>query len=527
MESKVDLWLAQLGLSEYAQAFAENHVDYELLPRLTAEDLRDIGISSVGHRRKLLDAIAHLAVNAPPQMPVEPEKAAQPRQERAAERRRLSVMFCDLVGSTGLSQRLDPEELSEVIRIYQNTVAGEVARYEGHVAKFMGDGVMALFGYPQAHEDDCERAIRSALSLVDAIGSVKPIGEHTLQLRIGISTGDVVVGDLVGEGAAQEEAVVGDTPNLAARLQELATPGHVAIDAATERAAKRIFALRRLGKHVLKGFDAEVEAWQVSGEHQTPTRFETNHQRGITEFVGRQHELGLLLERWQLAREGEGQVILLSGEAGIGKSRLVRAMTDAAKHDELIRLTYQCSPYHINSSLYPVLRHLERAAEFTSNDDDDARCAKLERLFPADAVPFIANLYSLISVDDERIRSLRADERKETVLGILFNQLMRLTDEKPVLFLFEDAHWIDPSTLDLLNQTVRNIFDKRLLMVLTHRPEWKAPFSTAPHVTRLALNPLSRSQVEDLVRAVAGPVTDEAVIQSIVARTDGVPLFVE
>jgi class 3 adenylate cyclase/predicted ATPase len=530
MVDELKRWLDQLGLSEYAEAFAKNHVNFELLTSLTADDLKDVGVASVGHRRRLLNAITALSANKDTQDPVQYLPDAQTvalQKDRQAERRQLTVMFCDLVGSTALSQKLDPEELSEIIKTYQNTVADQVARYEGHVAKFMGDGVMALFGYPQAHEDDAERAILSALSVVDALSRLEPVGEEKLQVRIGISTGDVVVGDLVGEGAAQEEAVVGDTPNLAARLQDVALSGQVVIDPTTQRLTKRAFTLEKLGSRALKGFQSEIPIWCVSGERQSSKDLESSQSNSLSDFIGRQHELGLLIERWQTAQAGEGQVVLLSGEAGIGKSRLIRALSDAFEHEQLTRLTYQCSPYHTNSSLYPVLRQLERAAEFRADDSDEARYVKLARLFAFDVVPLIASLFSLVPTGHAEIRGLRADERKERTLAALMEQLMTLAREKPVLFLLEDAHWIDSTTLEVLSQTAPNICDHRVLMVLTHRPEWQAPFPKTPHVTQLTLNPLSRTQVEDLVRGLAGSGTDEELIQQIVARTDGVPLFVE
>ncbi|MGI9523931.1 MAG: ATP-binding protein [Hyphomicrobiaceae bacterium] len=530
MEQELGDWLYELGLGEYAEAFAENHVDFALLTRLTTEDLKEIGVRSVGHRRKILDALAGHPSGSPPLPTVAtPANRAVSTAGGAhsAERRQLTVLFCDLVGSTAMSQRLDPEVLSEVIRNYQNIVAGEVVRYEGHVAKFMGDGIMALFGYPQAHEDDCERAIRSAISLLQAIERLAPVRKELLRARIGISTGDVVVGDLVGEGAAQEEAVIGDTPNLAARLQEVASAGQIIIDSRTHRLVRKAFSWKNLGSLQLKGFEGEHAAWRVSGELQVANRFDITQSGRLTNFVGRQHELGLLLERWELAQRGEGQVVLLSGEAGIGKSRLLRAMLGELKNENPTRLSYQCSPYHTNSVLYPVLRQLERVAELDSHDSDDARCAKLEALFPTDDVPIIAGLFSSAPNENQSTRELHADERKERIQGILVEQLIRLAKERPVLFLLEDAHWIEPTTLEVLMQTAPNISEHGVLMVLTHRQDWHAPFSLAPNLTRLTLNPLSRMQTEELVRSLAGSTTDEATIQHIASRTDGVPLFVE
>ena len=328
----VGVWLRSLGLGQYEASFRDNEIDGSVLPKLTVDDLKDLGVAVVGHRRKIMSAIEELnapsartedATAPPAQVPV--SAGAHPD---AAERRQLTVMFCDLVGSTALSARLDPEDMREIIRAYQDACSGAVARYDGFVAKFMGDGVLAYFGFPRAHEDDAERAVRAGLDIAAVVAKLETPAKDKLKVRIGIATGIVVVGDLVGQGSAQEQAVVGDTPNLAARLQALAEPGSVVIAESTKRLLGRTFELNALGSQTLKGFDATVPAWAVLGEAENVSRFEASRSQGLTPFVGREHEVALLLDRWRGARDGEGQVVLLSGEAGIGKSRILAALRE-------------------------------------------------------------------------------------------------------------------------------------------------------------------------------------------------------
>jgi len=367
-------WLEGLGLGRYAETFARNDIDLEVLPDLSDDDLKDLGLT-LGHRRKLLKAIAALPAGQEHVPPPAPS-----RNKFEAERRQLTVMFVDLVGSTALSQRMDPEELSELIGVYQKSVAGEVARVEGHVARYMGDGVLAYFGYPRAHEDSAERAVRASLAIVETLGRLSSGDREPLRVRIGIATGAVVVGDIIGEGAAQEEAVTGKTPNLAARLQGMAEPGQVVIDATTRRLIGAAFVLEDLGPQKLKGFIKPVDAWSVVGEGATESRFEAIHAGALTRFIGREHELGLLHERWELAKGGEGQVVLLSGEAGIGKSRILQALREKIAGERHFRLRYQCSPHHGNSAFYPIIHRLERAARFSGIDGPESKLDKLESL---------------------------------------------------------------------------------------------------------------------------------------------------
>jgi class 3 adenylate cyclase len=362
----IEAWLQGLGLERYVPAFRDNEIDGEVLPKLTSEDLRELGVAAIGHRRKLLDAIAALDASAPTAaVGAAVSDASAPAD---AERRQLTVMFCDLVGSTALAARLDPEELREVIGAYHRSVAEAVRRFDGFVAKYMGDGVLVYFGYPQAHEDDAERAARGGLGIVEAVGRLDTPAIGNLEVRIGIATGLVVVGDLIGEGAAQEQAVVGETPNLAARLQALAEPGSVVIAPATRRLIGDRFRLKALGRHQVKGLSEPVEAWAVEGVSASEGRFEAVRSGELTGFVGREHELGLLLERWKLAQDGEGQVVLLSGEPGIGKSRILAELRGRLEAEHATSLRLHCSPYFVNSAFYPIIDNFERALRFGRDD---------------------------------------------------------------------------------------------------------------------------------------------------------------
>jgi class 3 adenylate cyclase len=405
----VSSWLRDLGLQNYVQAFRANDIDAEVLSRLTAEDLIALGVSSIGHRRKLLDAIA-LLQDGSASAAAEPITTTRPVE---AERRQLTVLFCDLVGSTELAARLDPEDLREVMGAYHRCTAAVVERLEGHVAKFLGDGVLAYFGWPKAHEDDAERAVRAGLDLTAAVGRLDAHPEVRLQARVGIATGIAVVGDLIGEGAAREEAVVGDVPNLAARLQALAEPGTVVIGQATRRLVGGVFDLHDLGPQSLKGFAEPLIAWRVAGAGLAEDRFEARQTAGLTPLVGRAEELALLLRCWWRARDGEGHVVLLSGEPGIGKSRLTRELRDRLSEEPHIRLLYQCSPHHTTSPLHPVIEQLGRAAAFERDDPPEIRLDKLEVLLARgtnrldEAVPLIAALLGLPPNDTRTSRRRR------------------------------------------------------------------------------------------------------------------------
>jgi class 3 adenylate cyclase/predicted ATPase len=534
MSIEITDWLRRLGLEQYTATFHDNDIDATVLPRLTADDLRELGIASIGHRRRLLDAIAALgapalAANASGS-PVETTITLEPRGD--AERRQLTVMFCDLVDSTALAARLDPEDLREVIAAYHRAVAETVGQFDGFVAKYMGDGVLVYFGYPLAHEDDAERAVRAGLGLIGAVGRLE-VKSVELQARVGIATGLVVVGDLIGEGSAQEQSVVGETPNLAARLQALAEPDAVVIAASTRRLVGNLFEYRDLGAVELKGIAAPVPVWQVLRPSIVASRFEALRGSALTRLVGRDEEIELLLRRWVRAKEGDGQIVLISGEPGIGKSRLTAALAERLHTEPHLRLRYFCSPYHQDSALYPFVDQLGRASAFGRDDPPAARLEKLEALLaraaPQDEdVALLADLLSLPASERHPLPNLSPQRKKERTLESLLRQLEGLARQQPLVMVFEDAQWIDPTSRELLDLAVEHVRSLPVLLIVTFRPEFQPPWTGQPQVSMLALNRLDRRDRTALVAQIAGGKTLPAdVIDQIVDRADGVPLFVE
>lgn len=528
----VAAWLRDLGLERYAQAFRDAEITSTALLELTDADLRELGLP-LGPRKVVLRAIRELA-GPPATSPAAAGLRLRPVPSEA-ERRQLTVMFVDLVGSTALSARLDPEEMREILRSYQDLVAGAVARFGGHVAKLMGDGVLAYFGWPQAHEDEAERAVRAGLRIAEMAPKVAaPAGEPPLATRIGIASGLVVVGDLVGQGGAQEEAVVGETPNLAARLQEVAGSGTVVVAQGTRRLIGQVFELQALGPIRLKGFGQPVPCYRVLGERPAESRFEAHHSGSLLPMVGRDQELALLLERWRQAAAGEGQAVLLVGEAGIGKSRLVQATLDAIKGEEPTALRYQCSPHHTGTALWPVIQQIGFAAGLAPGDSEAARLGKLEALLRQGVedtratVPLLAALLGITAGARDPTLELTPQQRRVRTLSALVEQLLGLARRRPVLTVLEDAHWIDPTTLELIGQTLDRIAGARVLMLLTTRPDNQPALGGHPHVTRLTLNRLGRGPTEAIVaRLTRGRDLPPDMLGEIAARTDGIPLFVE
>src|ERR1700676_4725880 len=458
------VWLRSLGLERYEAAFRENEIDERVLPSLTLEDLKEIGVGPVGHRRMLLEAIAALrgdtGGNAPSADVATTSSDLNVSPEDRAERRQVTVMFSDLVGSTALSARMDPEDLREVISAYQNSVAEAVGRFVGFVAKYMGDGVFIYFGYPHAHEDDAERAVRAGLQLVTAIGDLKT--HAALQTRVGIATGLVVVGDLIGSGASQERGIVGDTPNLAARLQAVAEPNSVVVAEDTRRLVGSLFELEDLGPRDLKGISGPVRAWSALRPASVEGRFEAMHASGLTDLVGREEELDLLLRRWSNAKSGEGQVVLLSGEAGIGKSRLTAALLERLASEPHTRLRYFCSPQHTDSAFYPITSQMERAAGLAHDDTAQAKLDKLdtllaESLAPREDVALLAEMLSLPNDGRYPTLELAPNQRRQRTLEALITQIEALARRNPLLMIFEDAHWADPTSLEVFDRSVDRI----------------------------------------------------------------------
>jgi class 3 adenylate cyclase len=535
-------WLRGLGLERYEAAFRDNEIDWEALPKLSAEDLKDLGVVLGGHRRRLLDAIAALraeptpAVTAAPAggspLPNPPSLAGERRVGAEAERRQLTVMFCDLVGSTALSTRLDPEDLREVIGAYHRATTDVVRSVDGFVAKYMGDGVLVYFGYPRAHEDDAERAVRAGLGVINAVGHLD-MKSVKLQARVGIATGLVVVGDLIGEGSAQEQSVVGETPNLAARLQALAEPDAVVIAAATRRLVGDLFEYRDLGAVELKGVAGLVPAWQVLRQSVVASRFEALRGSALTRLIGRDEEIDLLLRRWARAKAGNGQVVLVSGEPGLGKSRITAALAERLHGEPHLRLRYFCSPYHQDSALFPFIDQLARASGFARDDPSDSRLAKLEALLdravpPDEDVALLADLLSLPASERHKLPNLSPQRKKERTLEALILQLEGLARRQPVVMVVEDAHWIDPTSRELLDLAVERVRNLPVLLIVTFRPEFQPPWTGQSQVSMLTLNRLDRRDRTDLVEQIAGgKALPDEVIAQVADRTDGVPLFVE
>jgi class 3 adenylate cyclase/predicted ATPase len=526
----VAAWLQSLGLERYLPAFRDNEIDWEVLPKLTSEDLREIGVAAIGHRRKLLDAIAALGAETPTAALAATSRDAPVPAE--AERRQLTVMFCDLVSSTALAAGLDPEDLREVITSYHRVVTDVVRSVDGFVAKYMGDGVLVYFGYPRAHEDDAERAVRAGLGVVDAVGRLG-VKSVKLQARVGIATGLVVVGDLIGEGSAQEQSVVGETPNLAARLQSLAEPDAVVIAAGTRRLVGDLFEYRDLGAVEVKGIAGPVAAWRVLRPSTVESRFEALRGSALSPLIGRGEEIDLLLRRWARAKAGDGQVVLISGEPGLGKSRITAALAERLHAKPYLRLRYFCSPYHQDSALYPFIDQLGRASGFARDDAPATKLEKLEALLalatpPDEDAAFLADLLSLPTSERHPLPNLSPQRKKERTLEALIRQLEGLARRQPVVMVIEDAHWIDPTSRELLDLTVERVRSLPALLVVTFRPEFQPPWTGQPQVTMLALNRLDRRDRTALVEQIAGGkgLPDEVVAQ-IVDRTDGVPLFVE
>jgi class 3 adenylate cyclase len=521
-------WLTKLGMSEYAERFAENGIDVSVLPHLTDQDLKDIGVL-LGHRRKMLAAIGKLAGAAPAKP--EPALAREPQTQDTAERRQVTVMFSDLVGSTALSARMDPEDLRDVISGYQKCVAQTVQRFGGFVAKYMGDGVLVYFGYPQAHEDDAERAVRAGLELVAEVGGLKsPV---PLQTRVGIATGLVIVGDLIGTGSAQEQTIVGETPNLAARLQGIAEPNTVVIAESTRKLLGNLFDLQDLGAQDLKGIGEAVKAWAALRPASIESRFEALHASGLTELVGREEELEILMRRWAKSKTGEGQVVLLSGEAGIGKSRLTAALLEHLTAEPHIRLRYFCSPQRTDSALYPIVSQMERATGVAPDDTAQTKLDRLDVMLAQTATSMqdaalFAEMLSLPNDGRYPAIELTPEQRRKRTLEALISQLGALTQKSPVLMIFEDAHWTDPTSLEVFGLVIDRIRSIRVLLLVTFRPEFDAPWVGRPYVSSLALNRLGERDISAMTDRVVGNNPLPANIrQDIVERTDGIPLFVE
>jgi class 3 adenylate cyclase/tetratricopeptide (TPR) repeat protein len=519
MQQIVD-WLKQLGMHEYIQRFAQNDIDFAILGELNDQDLEKIGVASLGHRRKLLRAIADLQ-----------GAEKNPRVADTAERRQITVVFSDLVGSTALSAHVDPEDLREVISAYQKCVTDTVQRFGGFVAKYMGDGVLVYFGYPQAHEDDAERAVRAGLELIAAVTALK--SDRLLQSRVGIATGLVIVGDLIGSGEARERAIVGETPNLAARLQGVAGPNQVVIAESTRKLLGDLFEFADLGSKDLKGIASPTRAWVALRPRSIESRFEALRASDLTDLVGREEELELLTRRWTRAKGGEGQVVLLLGEPGIGKSRLIAGLLEQLAGEPHRRLRYFCSPQHTDSALYPIINQIEHAAGHAHDDTPQTKLDKLDALLaqsiapPSDAALF-AEMLSVPNDGRYPKVELTPQLRRQRMFEALIAQLETVASRHPALMIFEDIHWIDPTSLEVLNRTVDRIKTLPVLLIVTFRPEFNAPWTGQSRVTNLVLKRLEQAEAAAIIARISGnKVLPADLTAEIVGRTDGIPLFVE
>ena len=520
-------WLRSLDLDRYEAAFRENDITVEVLTELTADDLKELGVASIGHRRRLMAGIAALRDTGILSLRGARSADSQGAGVASSERRQITVLFCDIVGSTPLARGLDPEDLREVLTTYQASVAGAVAAQGGYVARFVGDGVLAYFGWPNPDEAHGVSAVHAGLAIVDTIGP------QQLSVRIGIATGLVLAGDLEGVGAAQRITAVGDTPNLASRLQTLAQPDTVLVSEGTRSQLGHMFELEGLGDLTLKGFDEPVRAWRVRGATGALSRSETVYAGTVLPMVGREEELKLLLHRWRQSSAGEGRVVLLTGEPGIGKSRLLAALEEQLAEEEHISLRYFCSPYHKDSPLYPIAVRMEREAGCVRGDSAEDRLRKLEELLaPAEPLPEDVSLFAALLSTPTNGRypalQLSPQQRKTQTFGALKRRLSKLARKQPVLILFEDAHWSDPTSIELLHAVIEDIPRLAVLLIISYRPDFAAPWFDFPNVSLMALHRLDRRDARALAgRVVAHHVIAPLVLERIVTQSDGVPLFIE
>jgi class 3 adenylate cyclase/predicted ATPase len=513
-------WLARHGLDQYAQTFAENNIEYSVLPDLTEDDLEKLGVS-LGHRKKLLRAIDAVR-----------REAVSPVQHREAEFRQITVMFCDLVGSTQLSEKLDPEDLQKLIDAYRRECSTAIRRYGGEVARYFGDGVMAFFGWPSAHEDDAVRAVHAALEIVS--GVTKLSGPVTLACRVGVCSGPVVVGEIGNGSASWSMDAVGETPNIAARLQTLAATNTVLISESTRRLVSAAFDLQDLGPQELKGVTEPIHVYRVLAAKHVASRFEAAHAGSLTPLVGRSTELSSLLDRWEKAKEGDGQAILLSGIPGVGKSRLLHELKSHIQEEPHLSLHHQCSPYHSQSAFFPVIEQIEQAAQLTTREADAEKIAKLQAYLPRltdsskEPVLLIANLLSISTEDHRKLSELTPQQIKNRTISTLVDMLLAFSLQRPTLCIFEDAHWLDPSTLELLELVISRIGHARVLLIVSCRPEFRPTWIPHANITIHSLTRLSHTEVRTMIRdLLRGANIPQQLVDQIIEKADGVPLFIE
>jgi class 3 adenylate cyclase/tetratricopeptide (TPR) repeat protein len=527
-------WLGRHGLGQHAELFADNNIDFSVLPDLTENDLEKLGIS-LGHRKKLLRAIASIGAESQASDTTDISKisseATAPAQHRGAEFRQLTVMFCDLVGSTQLSEKLDPEDLQKLIDAYRRECSTAIKRYGGEVARYFGDGVMAFFGWPVTYEDSALRAVHASLEIASKVAKIS--GPVTLACRIGVCSGSVVVGDSGNSTSSWSMDAVGETPNIAARLQALAPSNTVLISESTRRLVSTAFELQDLGPQEIKGISEPLHVYRVLAAKIAATRFEAAHTGSLSPLVGRQNELSLLLDRWEKVKEGDGQVILLSGIPGAGKSRLLHELKSCIQEEQHLLLDHQCSPYHTQSAFYPIIAQIQQAAQLSTREPNSDKIAKLRAYLPRltdsslqPLVP-IANLLSIITEHHE-LSGLTPQQIKNRTISALVDTILAFSLQRPTLCIFEDAHWLDPSTLELLELIITRISRARVLLIVSCRPEFRPPWLAHANITMHSLTRLSHTEVKTMIRDLSrGGSIPQQLIDQIIEKADGVPLFIE
>lgn len=520
-------WLAELNLPQYNDIFEENEIDLDVLSEVTADHLQQMGISKLGHRLKLLKAIAALETTRERENTSDHLTGVE-----TAERRQLTIMFCDLVGSTAISARIDPEDYRDLMTLYQETVSNAVTKAGGHVAKYLGDGVLIYFGYPIAQEDAAERATRAGFEIIDAIAALDPVAEDRLQVRLGVATGIVVVGDLIGDGVEEASAVAGETPNLAARLQGLAKPGQIVIGEKTRLLLGKLFIYEAIPDVQLKGFDNIQGAWRVVSESHSQERFSMGVGRDkLSPLVGRDEQRARLISSWNEAKCGKGRVFLISGEAGIGKSRLSHEVVEQAYRDKARVLNFQAAPYYSNTALYPIRHHLEYTLNLSAEDDNDARLRKLERVVVAetDIIGARALMASLLSLPTDRYPPLNLSPalQKSRTIDMLIEQVLIQAKSGPMLMYFEDLHWTDPTSLELLESFISRLPGHPILLLATYRPDFQHDWY-GDHIETCALSRLTTGEIEALMDNLTdGMGVSPEQRAKLLNRSDGVPLFAE
>jgi class 3 adenylate cyclase len=528
-------WLTDLGLERFADTFEREELTPAHLPKLSDGELRDLGLP-LGPRKTILEAIKALRTSdliSPPRSPGSDtpkhvaDKILLSRNALEGERRQLTVLFCDMVGFTELANRVDPEILQGIIRCCEDQCAVCITRYEGYVYQKLGDGIVAFFGYPLAHEGEAERAIHAGLEIIAAFSKLDVPDVGRLAVRIGIATGLVVV-------SSAEIGAVGETMNLASRLQGVAQPGSIVVSEEVRRLASGGFHYADMGEQALKGIARATHAYRIVGVSEAPSRFEAATQAGLTPLVGRQQELGILLERWALAQDGEGQVVLLSGEPGIGKSRILSVLHERLEGQGAQALRFQCSPYYANSTLWPSIDNFERALKFARDESPESRLDKLEALIvthygrPLSDVRFIASMLSIPCEERYGAHTMTPQKHKDETLRTLVDLAEAAARKQPTVMLYEDLHWADPTSLEALDLLIDRVRSFPLLIVLTHRSEFQSRWGAHGHVAGLSLSKLSSAQSSVMVSRLAGSKALPAdLVEQILAKTDGVPLFVE